>query len=154
MVILPEGMFVGVHDSLFGIFSGQTRAHSEIIITQAGWYNQLGQVLGEGDLSMEDFVNILSNLQVGDPCSLIVVPARETPHKQLSPHLLAERCAFIIHPDLIHIIAAPSFLTEGYFARQRVSCILPDGEGVEGPLPYVVSNRTEAKALIGELILH
>lgn len=153
-MILRAGMFVGVHDSLFGISSGQTREHTEVIITQAGWYNQLGQLLGEGDLALEDFVNILSNLPASGLGSLIVVPARDAPHNQLSPKLLAERCAFIIHPDVIHIIAPPSIITEYRFAQQRVLYTLQDGTQEEGPLPYTVSNRTEAHALFGEITLH
>lgn len=154
-MILREGMFIGVHDSRFGIFSGQTRRDSEVIITQAGWYNQLGQVLGEGDLSMEDFVNIIGNLHVGDPSLLIVLPAKDNvSHKQLPPHVLAERCAFIIHPDVIHIVAAPNMATEFHFFRQRVSYVLPDGTEEEGPLPYVLSTRAEARSVLAELALH
>lgn len=154
-MILRAGMFIGVRDSRFGIFSGQTRKQSEVIITQAGWYNQLGQVLGEGDLSMEDFVNIIGNLHVGDPSLLIVMPAiGDRAHKQLTPQHLAEQCAFIINPDVIHIIAAPNMATEFHFFRQRVSYVLPDGTAEEGPLPYVLSTRTEARALLAEFALH
>ena len=154
MVILPEGMFIGVRNSDFGIFSGQTRGYSEVIITQAGWYNQLGQVLGEGDLAFEDFVNIFNSLPVGYPNLFVVVPARDTPHKQLSLNLLAERCAFIVLPNAIHIVAPPSIITEHRFEKRLVGYVLQDDTEVEGPMPYIVSSRAEAHYLLSDHTLH
>jgi hypothetical protein len=48
----------------FGLINNQIRHNS--IINNAGWFNINGEVLGRGDLSLQDFQNISKSLPLGE----------------------------------------------------------------------------------------
>jgi hypothetical protein len=51
-------------DSLFGIHCGQIRYRE--VVHNGGWYNSVGEKIGWGDLSSQDFKKISSELQPGE----------------------------------------------------------------------------------------
>ena len=64
---LTKGVYGGEFDSLIGPFDlmcGQMRGRG--MTHNSGWYNRLGEKLGFGDLSVEDFDRIAAGLEEGE----------------------------------------------------------------------------------------
>lgn len=50
----------------FGLCCGQIRGGDGLIIRNSGWYNKLGEKLGFGDLTVENFQRISNELEDGE----------------------------------------------------------------------------------------
>lgn len=104
---LTVGMFnTRSADQVFGLFSGQMRTHR--LVKNAGWYNQSGELLGNGDLSMDDLETISLTLEEGE----VFVVVREYPAfvtrpsgfdaEQLPLDYLVEHADYVIIPAFIY----------------------------------------------------
>jgi hypothetical protein len=151
MIVLPEGMFSMVtnpEESSFGLCTGQTREVMLTITPSAGWYNHYGKVLGQGDLALGDFVNILTALaeleeELGmEAGPFVVAPLQgdKDTHRTLSPHELIERCTFIITAEMVYVLDLLTAPLEHIFVKNNI--------------PFVLAHRTDAHALFGLLLLH
>lgn len=144
-MLIPE-MFEGITDpekAYFGICPGQMRQEEKTIVTSAGWYNQVGELLGEGDLSIIDFGNIFAGLLEDADDSFIIVPvplnaSMKFEHMELEPTILAERCLYIIQPRIVHIFDAREEILERLCKYQNI--------------PYVFEYRDKAYDIIENLI--
>lgn len=140
---LPKDLFLGItesDDSWLGIYPRQVRGVFESFVTDAGWYNERGELLGIGDLSVKDFENIYKGLlDLAEPSPFIVVPPgiRSTIHADVLPAALAQVCGYIIHPEHILAFDARASLFEELFAKQD--------------LPVHFCNRREAFRFLSAL---
>lgn len=69
MARLTKGMYGSYMDpklDLFVLYSGQMRGRKIMIGRNAGWFNKLGERLGWGDLSTQDFRRIAKGLNKGE----------------------------------------------------------------------------------------
>src|SRR3972149_734181 len=144
-MILHEGVFEGItkpEDSFFGLCSGQTRSPYEVLVASAGWYNQLGELLGVGDLAIRDFVNIYTGLTEDDLESFVLLPNTKdfSPHRTLTPKVLTERCWYIIDHSGVYVFDQRFIIFEYLFVKYN--------------LPAVSQKRYEAYDLIAKHVLH
>lgn len=127
----------------FGICPGQIRDDRKTLVTAAGWYNQYGDLLGQGDLTIIDFSNIMRGLSKEEVDSFIVVPlplysSTGMLHRPLEPLDLVERCLYVIVPEVIYIFDARVDILERLCTNQN--------------LPYDFAHRLRAYDIIADLI--
>lgn len=121
---LPKDLFWGVteqDDSWLGIYPRQVREVFESFVTDAGWYNERGELLGTGDLSVKDFENIYKGLlDLAEPSPFIIVPSgiKLRAYVDVPPAALARMCDYIIHPQHILAFDARAALFEELFFKQ------------------------------------
>lgn len=151
MIVLPEGMFSRVADpaqSAFGLRAGQTREIMLTITPSAGWYNHFGRVLGQGDLALGDFVNIITalaelerdhDMEAGP---FVITPFRDERHvhRTLSLDELAERCSFIITAQRVHVFDLLTAPLENIFVRNNI--------------PFTLAHRADSHVLFGPMLFH
>ena len=81
---LTKGMFghefAPAQGALFGFRAGQMRSND--YVHNGGWYNKAGEKLGWGDLSEEDMVRLMQELEDGE--FFIILPESASHHRVLA----------------------------------------------------------------------
>ncbi|HCR92602.1 MAG TPA: hypothetical protein DIU47_01450 [Candidatus Pacebacteria bacterium] len=152
MVILPEGMFEGVTDPIespFLLCAHQERDVALVLAPRAGWYNHYGQVLSQGDLALNDFINIMNALNQledahGSPAApFIVVPSPKTEaplYHTISQHELAQQCSFVITARGVHAFDLLTPTLFNFFQKNGVKLI--------------VGHRNNLYSVLGVYLIH
>lgn len=121
---LTKGMFGSEFNqtsTLFGLSCGQMRHHD--MVHNGGWYNQLGEKLGWGDLCPTDFKRIAAELEDGE---IFIVLREDDSFRNFVTHnpgtigsdcttkpdaeapgveYVAEKCRFIITKSRLYFVA-------------------------------------------------
>lgn len=100
---LKRGMYIN-GSTLFGLANGQMRTYCTV--KNAGWYNHLGEKLGNGCLSAGDIKMIEGSLREGEVFVILSelestfdVPKGMNP-EHLDGEYMRNRARFVIHPGL------------------------------------------------------
>lgn len=64
MIQLTQGMYADLNCKTFGLSYGQNRIDD--VVRNAGWFNQRGEKLGYGDVSLQDLDNIAGDIPDGE----------------------------------------------------------------------------------------
>jgi hypothetical protein len=143
------GQEFGRTGNLFGLHCGQIRSRD--FCHNAGWYNKLGEKLGWGDLSVEDFQRIRRELEEGE--MFIILGEQDSFWNFVTrPGLLGHNAVTkpdVEAPGVDYVASKARYIITGGFGMYFVDDYAREDEQVNhGGLMFHVVKRADAKAFI------